>query len=125
MKKNLIDVVQFILNNNPELANEIIKQAIIIKSKSDEKAFTDIFIYKKWGAGESVSGNGSSLEYTTSLRSQLGKFFEKFSIESIFDAPCGDFNWMKSVMSMSPNINYPRFSNRDLSMIVTDQTRPL
>ena len=50
------------------------------------------------GSTESVSGPGSTLENTQNLRSQLPILFKEFSVSSIVDAPCGDFNWMKHVV---------------------------
>ncbi len=46
---------------------------------------------------ESLSGDGSTLGYTHNLRHELAKFLAKFRVVSMFDAPCGDFNWMKAV----------------------------
>ena len=61
------------------------------------------YIWKKnlWGSTESVSGPGSTLYNTQNLRSQLPILFKKFSIGSIVDALCGDFNWMKHVIPES------------------------
>lgn len=59
--------------------------------------FTLIYTRNVWGSKESVSGTGSSIAMTESIRSHLPILFHKFEIESIFDAPCGDFNWMKLV----------------------------
>ena len=50
-----------------------------------------------WGNRESLSGDGSTLGYTHNLRHELAKFVRKFRVVSIFDAPCGDFNWMRAV----------------------------
>ena len=50
-----------------------------------------------WGNAESVSGDGSTLSYTHNLRQELAKFVRAFRVVSIFDAPCGDFNWMRAV----------------------------
>jgi len=58
-----------------------------------------IYYYEKniWGNDESVSGRGSTLEYTKNLRESLDKLFIDYNIKSITDAPCGDFNWLKLV----------------------------
>jgi hypothetical protein len=50
-----------------------------------------------WGNRESVSGDGSTLAYTHNLRHELAKFVRMFRVTSLFDAPCGDFNWMRAV----------------------------
>lgn len=50
-----------------------------------------------WGNAESLSGDGSTLAYTHNLRHELAKFVRAFRVGSMFDAPCGDFNWMRAV----------------------------
>lgn len=62
-----------------------------------KETFTDIFQSNSWKSNESVSGAGSELKATSELRKQLSYFFSDFSIKSILDIPCGDFNWMKEV----------------------------
>lgn len=61
----------------------------------------DVFqkIYKgnMWGGKESISGPGSSLQETKELIGKLPELFTLFKINTILDAPCGDFNWMKHV----------------------------
>ena len=59
--------------------------------------FENIISLNRWNGGESCSGPGSTLLYTLNLRSQLESFVESFEIKSFFDAPCGDFHWMKEV----------------------------
>jgi hypothetical protein len=72
---------------------------------SIESKFTEIFRNNSWGNAESVSGDGSSLKYTETIRNEIPILLDKFNIKSVFDAPCGDFNWMKEIVS-SHNINY-------------------
>jgi len=50
-----------------------------------------------WKSTESISGTGSELKITEVLRKELQKLLVDYNIKSIFDAPCGDFNWMKEV----------------------------
>ncbi len=59
--------------------------------------FTAIADANKWGSRESVSGEGSTMAYTYNLRHELPRFIDEFGVRSMFDAPCGDFNWMKAV----------------------------
>ncbi len=54
---------------------------------------------------ESVSGVGSTIAYTESLRHGLTSLFEDFEINSLLDAPCGDFNWMRFVVQ-DANLRY-------------------
>jgi hypothetical protein len=62
-----------------------------------ETVFQRISEVNHWGNAESVSGDGSTLEYTYNLRHELAKFLRAFKIGSMCDAPCGDFNWMRAV----------------------------
>ena len=52
-----------------------------------------------------MSGAGSTLEYTQNLRDGLPGLFKKFGIKTVFDAPCGDFNWMSHVVEAN-DISY-------------------
>jgi SAM-dependent methyltransferase len=61
--------------------------------------FIKIFEENYWNNSESVSGDGSTIYYTESLRRSLPELFSRLSIKVIFDAPCGDFNWMKHVIA--------------------------
>jgi len=70
-----------------------------------ESKFTEIYEKRIWGSEDSVSGPGSSLEYTKNLRNWLPILFGTYSIKTIFDAPCGDFNWMRYVVK-DTNIKY-------------------
>lgn len=67
--------------------------------ETPEDRFTRIYERNYWKGSDSTSGTGSSIEYTANLRSQLPRLFARFSIKSIVDAPCGDFNWMRDVVS--------------------------
>lgn len=57
-----------------------------------KEIFENIIKNKKWKVHP--CGPGSTLEYTTNLRLQLGKVLEKHNITSMIDAPCGDYSWM-------------------------------
>lgn len=80
-------------------------------SNSVEKRFTDIYVNKSWvdtrfNNHESLSGDGSTLEYTKNLRDKLPELFKQFNIKSVLDAPCGDLNWMQKVLEQCPDIVY-------------------
>ncbi|WP_372907044.1 class I SAM-dependent methyltransferase [Rossellomorea marisflavi] len=59
--------------------------------------FTKIYKENIWGSEESVSGTGSSMREAQGLLKELPLLFDSLNIQSILDAPCGDFNWMKHV----------------------------
>lgn len=63
-----------------------------------KERFTYIYVKNYWGSNESRSGEGSTLAATKNLRSELPKLISAFKIKSIFDGPCGDFNWMRHVV---------------------------
>ena len=82
-----------------------INEKKIFKFRKSIDIFTSIYNLNYWGSNESVSGFGSTLVSTSNLRSNLPLLLNKFSIYSIFDAPCGDFNWMHVFLTDS-KINY-------------------
>jgi hypothetical protein len=49
-----------------------------------------------WGSSESISGVGSELHMTAPYRARLINLLPRF--QSMFDAPCGDLNWMRLVL---------------------------
>jgi len=72
---------------------------------NSKSRFTYIYESNYWSGDESVSGKGSSLKATENIRNALLYLFEKHGIKTLFDAPCGDFNWMQKVVAQS-GINY-------------------
>lgn len=62
-----------------------------------EETFDANFEINAWGNQESKSGPGSTLQYTTNIRQEIVAFCEQFQIKTLFDSPCGDFNWMQHV----------------------------
>ena len=77
---------------------KIFTYTLVRSNTSLKNKFTAIYQKTKAEDFESVSGEGSSLSYTSSLRKSLPIMFNQFEIKSIFDAPCGDFNWMKEII---------------------------
>ena len=95
LKKTIIKIFYFF---SLKKLNKRIYTSKLLKIKSVEKRFSDIFNDNYWLDGESKSGSGSSLSTTKNIRTILPKIFDKFFIKKIFDAPCGDFNWMFHVL---------------------------
>ena len=81
---------QLFLNKNLSIA--------LNKSASREEYFTYVYHDSKKRGLESVSGVGSTLEQTQNIVRELPDIFEKYNITSIFDAPCGDLNWMRQIL---------------------------
>ena len=57
--------------------------------------FKSIYAQRFWSSEESISGTGSTEHFTQNLRSWLPEVVARYDIQSIVDAPCGDFNWMR------------------------------
>lgn len=64
---------------------------------SPQQRFTRIFRRNTWGDDDSLSGTGSSLTQTESIRRVLPSLIRELDCRSLLDIPCGDFFWMKSV----------------------------
>ncbi len=60
-----------------------------------ERVFTKIYKNRLWQGSESASGNGSGDAATRNVRSLLPALLSDVNAQSLLDAPCGDFNWMK------------------------------
>jgi Methyltransferase domain len=72
---------------------------------SIEEKFTWIHNKNMWDSSKSVSGTGSTLDYTENLRRELSSIFQKYLISEVLDAPCGDFNWMSEFLK-TVNVSY-------------------
>ena len=72
----------------------------LFKIKSVEEKFNKIYSTNYWFDNESRSGTGSSLRSTENIRFHLPIILKKFNIKKLFDAPCGDFNWMSQVLKI-------------------------
>lgn len=62
-----------------------------------EDIFSSIHQSNLWADAESVSGRGSTLQRTGVIRRSLPTLLENVGAKSLFDAACGDFNWMRRV----------------------------
>ncbi|HYU32322.1 MAG TPA: class I SAM-dependent methyltransferase [Thermoanaerobaculia bacterium] len=60
-------------------------------------AFAQHYRLNGWLDPETVSGPGSSLERTATIRRELPALFRELRIRSVLDAGCGDFNWFRAM----------------------------
>ena len=72
-------------------------KGIRLKKLGKKEVFREKFINNLWGSDESVSGPGSSIMQTESIRSVLPGLLESLRVKVLLDAPCGDFHWMKMI----------------------------
>lgn len=77
--------------------DEYFKDKDLINANIKNK-FDEIYNSNYWSSEESVSGNGSELSYANNYIDNLADFLKKNEVKSIFDAPCGDFNWVQKVL---------------------------
>ncbi|WKN33530.1 class I SAM-dependent methyltransferase [Porifericola rhodea] len=69
------------------------------QNQTTKAVFEDIYKQSSWNINtqESVSGEGSNLEQTATLRRELPEILNQLKVKSILDIPCGDFYWMSKV----------------------------
>lgn len=66
-----------------------------VTSRAD--VFARVYESQMWGSNESGSGTGSEARATASIVQELPALLRRLGVESLLDAPCGDWNWMKDV----------------------------
>lgn len=106
------------------------------KLKGNDQVFSTIYDSNFWGSDESRSGGGSALDATMAIRELLPRIFVDYSIKSILDVPCGDFNWMKEVeksfldkyyggdiVPQLIKINNDRYSSEKIQFVQIDITK--
>lgn len=87
--------------------NERRRIAAMLASEAHlETKFSLIHQTRWWDEhGESVSGPGSSIAFTSEFRRSFEAFLSERRVNVLFDAPCGDWNWMKDVV-LSAGMRY-------------------
>jgi methyltransferase family protein len=64
-----------------------------------DQVFREIFSRQAWGGVESVSGPGSDSTQTRLIEERLPELWQRYGVRRLVDVPCGDFRWMKRVVS--------------------------
>jgi hypothetical protein len=59
--------------------------------------FSEIHAGNLWGHPETVSGCGSALAETGTVRRELPGLLRELGVRSLLDAPCGDCHWLPAV----------------------------
>lgn len=59
-----------------------------------DQRFSRIHETNLWGSQESVSGLGSALDETATLRQEIPALLRRLGATSLLDIPCGDFGWL-------------------------------
>lgn len=76
-----------------------------LKNGNLQDIFTEYYRENYWENAESISGDGSTLEYTENIRREIPALVEKYRIKNILDAPCGDYHWFRHV-ARAPEVKY-------------------
>jgi hypothetical protein len=74
------------------------KFSAVVRGADYIQTFNNIYSTNWWGSKESVSGVGSELFRTMSVRAGFIRWLGQNNVSSVLDAPCGDFNWMLHVI---------------------------
>jgi hypothetical protein len=108
MLQDEISLIQAKVNiSRGRLAHENEKEEPLAAFQS-QAAFEAIATQNSWGSGESISGTGSELEATTTVRQCLGAWIQKYNIKRFADIPCGDANWQGHIPGME-SVEYHGF----------------
>jgi hypothetical protein len=81
--------------------------------------FDQIYHENMWGSGESRSGLGSEKSYAAEFVDRLSQCLREIDAHSLFDAPCGDLNWIEPILE--PGL---RYSGGDISAALINSLRP-
>ncbi len=81
--------------------------------------FNDVFRKNYWGSSQSRSGVGSETVFTAKYRAGLSALLRTRGFRRIFDAPCGDLNWMVRLIE---EIGID-FVGGDISSLVIEEAR--
>jgi SAM-dependent methyltransferase len=65
--------------------------------RSRQELFTHVYESNAWDSGESGSGTGSELRATDNIRRHLPDLLSRLGAQSVLDAPCGDWNWIRHI----------------------------
>ena len=107
----------------------------IFNQNTPKKRFNKIYETNFWSSKESVSGLGSQHDNTINIRNSIKGIIKKYEVKTILDAPCGDFNWIRDILSENLdyvgvdiveqliNKNKNLYSNKNISFINLDITK--
>ena len=95
----MLNYFRIILNKITFKFKRIFFEKIIFRLKNKKKVFEKIYKYNYWGSNESLSGPGSDKIKAKNLISHLPLIIKKYQIFKVFDAPCGDLNWIEEILN--------------------------
>jgi hypothetical protein len=88
------------------LARALVGATRLLPAHARRRAvFERIWAENLWGSAETRSGPGSELARTAGFRQALEGFLTDEQARFLYDAPCGDYQWMKHV-NLPPGCRY-------------------
>lgn len=90
------------------------------RSDDPQEVFKFYFERNLFGDPDSLSGTGSSLAATETIREAVPRLLSALGVKVILDIPCGDFNWAKEI-DWSPY----RYIGADIVSELIDRNREL
>lgn len=115
LKRNFPGLAYFIQQRLPR--HKQLRQKL--DGLSTQEVFTQYYENNHWGSDESVSGGGSDISGTVTIRRELPIACKELNIRRLLDAPCGDFNWMNAT-----DIDLDQYIGGDIvDALVTDNTQ--
>jgi hypothetical protein len=102
-----------LLPNKGKVAMEKFRVRALFREKllghSPQQIFSRLYERNSWGNADSASGDGSDLTQTRVVRAELPRLIESLGVETLLDAPCGDYYWMRSL-----NLKLKRYVGADI-----------
>ena len=86
---------------------------------SGGEVFDRVYLENYWGSAQSRSGVGSETTFTENYRKHLQALLVSREYHRLFDAPCGDLNWMRHLIA-DTGIAY---AGGDISALVVEEVR--
>ena len=84
------------------LRNNLLERSSFKSIGAAKGVFQDHYETNFWANAESVSGAGSTVEYTANIRKMIPQIVEELGNKVILDAPCGDYNWLRMIEWKTP-----------------------
>ena len=63
------------------------------------EVFDEVYRHNYWGSEQSRSGVGSEIAFAARYRAGLSALIQSRGFHRVFDAPCGDLNWMAPLVA--------------------------
>jgi hypothetical protein len=88
------------LRRSRRMVRRLMREAkSVTAGRPSVEVFREIYARSAWGGVESVSGPGSDSAQTRLIEALLPELWQRYGVRHVVDAPCGDFRWMKRIVS--------------------------